>query len=425
MFSPVVVKTAAQTALNFVLSLTGRLFKNQKADSLVRFTKSTRVEPIALVDQRLSHLPYMPDIMQALSSIFTGYYLQAAALAVNVGRINVIRLLDALNPSRDVQDAAATRIVTSLNTPSTESLLSMESYVYSLPVPEPGFGMEAFGVEASAWNHPAAQHAYQAAQKQIDETLKDPKFQKVGADIKATQDMTNFNKDGKSNATIGDGDLSKFVNEAVNLSVGKMVEVTIDDDGKKATFPIMIRLITTIVASNVLVHILADGSRWLASAKERYHAWRAGQLEFVRDLVLCQDLIDEHRKALLQDKTGVYKEILSRRAGNATASFLSGNPSIATASNLLVLSKQTAKELEREIGGRLNNKAVRDRLFDKTYVMLMVIVDPEWEQVEIYHRGIALPTELSLKELKTANKGSGPDVGEILKAYQLGQNPTI
>jgi hypothetical protein len=221
------------------------------------------------------------------------------------------------------------------------------------------------------------------------------------------------------------GDLNKFVNEAVNLSTGKLIEVTLEDGNKKATFPIMVRVISTIVASGTLVHILADGSRWFATAKERYHAWRAGQLEFIRDLILCQDLIDEHRKALLQDKTGVYREILDRRSSNAAASFLSGNPSIATASNILILSAQTAKQVESEIGGRFNDKRVRDRMFDKTYVMLMVVVDVEWEQVTIYHRGIATPTELSLRELKVASKDTGPRIDEILKAYQLGNNPII
>jgi hypothetical protein len=45
--------------------------------------------------------------------------------------------------------------------------------------------------------------------------------------------------------------------------------------------------------------------------------------------------------------------------------------------------------------------------------------------VTIYHRSLEIPTQVSIKELKTANKGSGPDVAEILKAYQLGNAPTI
>jgi len=395
MFSPVVAKTLGVTALNFVLSLGARIFKNQKADSLVRFTKSTRVEPIVLVDQRMSHLPYTPDIMQALSSIFIGYYLQAVSLAVNVGRINVIRLLDTLNPTRDVQDAASAKIVDTIS--GNASLLSLESYKYGLPVPGEAIGMENFG--DAAWRAAKAKEA---------ENL---------AGVHGTQaPSVTGGAAGK--------DSIKAAYEAVNLSVGKLIEVTVEDGDKKATFPIAVRLISTIIGSNILTHILGDGSRNV-TAKERFHAWRSGQLEFWRDIVMASDLIDEHRSAMMKEQTGVYSEILARRRGNAASAALTGSPSIATASNLVVLSAQTAKELEASIGGRLADPKVRKKIFENTYIMLMVVVDTEWEQVKIYTRGIAIPTELSVKDLKTANKGTGPDVAEILKAYQLGNSPSI
>lgn len=405
MFSSVVLKTTAQTALNFVLALSGRLLKQQKADSLVSFTKATRVEPIALVDQRLTHLPYMNDVMQSVSSIFIGYYLQAVSLAVNVGKINVIKLLDALNPSRDVADSAATRISATLS--GKPGLLSMESYQYSLPTPDQPIGLEAFGDDALklAMKNPDAMKG----------------MQQVAADVKKS-DLSNGAV--KSNVKF-DSDISKFVTEAVNLSVGKLISVEIEDDGKRASFQIMVRVISHIASPASLVHILADGSRWLSTAKERYHAWRANQLEFIRDIVLCQDLIDEHKKALLNDKSGVYKEILDRRTKNAAAGFFGGGPSIATASNILVLSSQTVKEIEQEIGGRFSDAHTRDRVFKNSYVMLMVEIDTFSEQVTFYHRGISLATEMSIKELKSASKGTGPDVAEILKAYQLGYNPNF
>lgn len=399
MFSPVVLKTAGLTVMNFVLSLAGRFLKNQKTDSLTRFTKATRVEPIALVDQRLAHQAYMPDVMQSLSSIFIGYYLQAVALSVNVGRINVIKLLDALNPSRDVHDAAATKIVDHINRPS---MLSVESYKFGLPEPGESFGLEAFG---------DAERLVLNASAKVDGAT--DKINAGNADKPLGYDKGGLGKDTVKSAF-----------EAVNLSVGKLVEVNVEQDGKSATFPVMIRLISTIMSANILVHILGDGSR-NATFKERWHGWRSGALDFWRDIVLATDLIDEHRRALMKDKSGVYAEILERRRNNAAASMLNGTPSIGTASNIVVMSHESARELEAIVGGRLSNAKTREKIFENTYVMLLAVVNTEWEQITFYHRGIALPTELSIKELKTSNKGSGPDVGEILKAYQLGHNPTL
>ena len=45
--------------------------------------------------------------------------------------------------------------------------------------------------------------------------------------------------------------------------------------------------------------------------------------------------------------------------------------------------------------------------------------------VKIYHRGIEHPTRLTIKELKSSGKGNGPDIAEILKAYQLGRAPGV
>ena len=415
MFSTVLAKAAALPAMRFVLSLGQGLFKHSKADSLISFANSTRVEPIALIDSRAVHLPYIADIMQSVNSMFIGYYLQAVSLLVNVGSVNVIKLLDTLSPTRDVGAAGNAFIVSRVSRESC--MLSLESYRHGLPVPQETASLED-------------NNKYDAS---VNSQLKN--FQKADPivdTVSGTAGMRNLRQQQHDTMTDAKGNLGsgsivdphKAVSEAVNLSVGKMIQVNIESEGKKASFPISVRLIATPIAADVLTHILGDGSR-NTTAVERFHAWRSGQLEFIRDIVFAQDLIDEHRKALIKDPSGAYAEILKRRRGNNAAGVLSSTPSIGTASNLVILTSQTAKELEMSIGGRLSDVHTRKKVFDNTYVMIMVVVDTEYEQVTIYHRGIALPTKLSVKELKTANKGTGPDVAEILKAYQLGNNPTI
>lgn len=430
MFSTVMAKTVALTALRFVLNLGSGLFKHQKADSLVAFTKATRVEPITMIDQRAIALPYLHDVLQAVNSMFIGYYLQAVALLVNVGSINVVKLLDSLNPQRDVRDAANAYLVDKVNA-NKPSLLSLESYATCLPIPS-----ETASLEDQARFNEINKHRLDKGFNKIDEAVHDASKaagKTMNVDSKAEmRELINGADSGQmQNLSDKAADLGKSaqinfdaVKEATNLSVGKMVEVTIQQDQHKATFPISVRLIATIISSTVLSHILGDGSRDI-TWKERYHGWRSGQLEFWRDIVMAQDLIDERRKALMKDDSGTYAEILKRRAGNAAAGVMSATPSIGTASNIVILTQQTAKELELSIGGRLSDAHTRKKVFDNTYIMIMVVLDTEWEQVTIYHRGLALPTKLSIKELKTANKGSGPDVAEILKAYQLGNSPSL
>lgn len=404
MISTVALKTAGLTLLTFVANMASKVIGGKKTDSLSSFTKTTRVEPIALVDKSLVHQSYMYDVLSVANSVFTGYYLQAVALsATAINGVSAMRVLDTLNPTRDVADAANTAIVDSLNSPS---LLSFESYRYGLPYPDRCFGLEAFGDDAVDYMKQRNEKAQAERDADaINARLPDDDF----------GGTTIIRKAG-----IGDNKALSSVSEAVNLSVGRLFEVNIQQGNNNFKIPVSIRLISTIVDSNILAHILGDGGQ-NKSFKERYHAWRAGQLEFVRDIIFMQDLIDQHKKLLGKDETGTYAEIMKRRRNNGIAAGLSGNPSIGSASNIVVISKRTAQAVERQESGRFADEKFRDRMFKNTYMLLLFVVDEDMERVTIYHRDISLPTQLSIKELKVSSKGTGPDVMEILKAYSLGQ----
>lgn len=416
------VVSGITTTLDFVTSVVARLFRNNKNSSLVSFTKSTRVEPIVLIDRRLAPLPYLGDIMQSLSSIFSGYYLQAVALMTHINSINVVRALDSLNPNRDVNDAAATYIVDRVR--GKGGMMGVESYALGLPTaiaPKKPVN-ESFSLS----NVLSFESQFTEDSKKVSQQLNNADV--VGATDTINRGTAEYHSKklegsvGHVNASVSDA--AKVVNEAVNLSVGKLLSVEIGDKNNRATFPIMVRLIATYIDASILAHILGAGNR-NSTAKERYHAWRSGQLAFWRDLVFCQDLIDEHKKALLKDDTGAYAEIHARGSKNQLASTLTDTPSIGTAANLLVVSKQTIREVEREIGGSFDNLNVRNKIFNSSNLMIVVVVDPDYEQVSIYHRDIKLPSRLSVKELKVSNKGTGPDVAEILKAYMLGNQVSI
>ena len=57
--------------------------------------------------------------------------------------------------------------------------------------------------------------------------------------------------------------------------------------------------------------------------------------------------------------------------------------------------------------------------------MILAIIDRQWKRVTFYHQGITRPIECGFKDLKTSNKGTGPDVAEILNAYRLGNTPVL
>jgi hypothetical protein len=341
-----------------------------RAQSLVEYVKMTRVEPIVLMDETAMGFPFTSEVLQSTLNIFAGYYLQAITLSVNVGRVDAMRLLDRVNPTRDPVDNAAMTV--------GHFMMSEESYKYALPVPGLLTGLEAYGDDAKV------------------------------------EEMS---------ATTG-RDVGKVLSEASDLSVGKLLEVNVECDGQKATFPVAVRLVVTPTSRDSLIHILSIGSK-NTSVKERFYGWKANQLTFVRDLMLCQDLIDDHRAALMKDTTGQYLASAKRADRNKLSAIISGQPSVATASSIVVISKTTAAQLEGELGGRLSSFAIREKLFKSTYTMLLLVLDDEWERVTVYTRSIDSAATFAVKEMKAANKKGGTDVAEVLRAYQLGNSPSI
>lgn len=358
-----------------------------KERSLVAATKGARFEPIVLVDSDVTTYEGIVDVMQSLQSIFTGYLLQAVALHGNVGNTKAIKELDQFNPNRQANYSDFIR-----------SVASNESYQHRLATPKGSLSLESLDS-----NSKRISNAYKVAIEN-DRLSVSPK------------------------------DMDNNLAQSVNLSIGKIWNVDFTSNGQKTTVPITVRLISTVLPSERLTHILTQDATKLTSLKERYYAWRAGRLSFISDLLLSKDLIKQHRKELMQDKDGVYSNILRRRASNNLATMTSGKPSLASASNMLVISSDTAKVIEQKLNGKFSNYTTRTNFFDGMNVrdkvtqgsslMIIAIIDKFADRVTFYTEGISESTNLSLREIRASNKSSGPDVTEILKAYQLGSSPS-
>jgi hypothetical protein len=446
------------------------LWRGAKSDSLIDYTQVARVEPIVLIDTDCLYLDSLPDIQQSLLSIFAGYYLQAVAISTTVGKIEVMRHLDKLNPRRNPGDSAA-------NTMGW--LLAEESYRHCLPSYAKIAALESIGLEAanavdgngdpignisaptaSDWRVDEARHNYEkelslksdsnaetARKNTLDAEataraakLASDKFEQDKKEYGETKALANLKydlekaglklrkqerKDKLSASEIGFGrDTMKDLKELANLSVGKMFSVEITDGLHKASILVSIRLMASSLPSANLVHILSIGSQD-NSAKERYHSWKSGRLEFVKDLILCQDLIDAHRKNLMADKDGIYTNLIKRARGNQIATVLSANPSVATSSNIIIMSANSAEKLEMNLNGKLSNHTVRDKVMKVGYIMILCVVDEQWGRITMYHRGIPHATEVSFRDIKAANSKEGISVSEVMKAYQMSSAPSL
>lgn len=389
MTDPVTV-AATGSVLNTIIDLgasVGTAKRHMKPSSLTDVTQVARVEPLTIIDSDCAYLDYLPDVLQSLNSQFCGYYLQAASLLADISNVKVARMLDRLNPNRNPDTAAF--IGEFHKAYSKESIkeelgdsfrwkLAQESYKWRLPTEYNTVAMEA----------------------EIDRTK--PKNSFAPSDSKTLLSL----------------------NEATNLSVGKLINVTLTSNGQSMTLPIAVRLIVSEMPKSSLLSLFsASGEN--NGFVERYYKWKAGRINFVSDLILCQDLIKKHKKDLMNDKEGVLSEIMRRNKNHVLSGFMSKNPSVASASNLFVISKETADQLASQYDIRMDDFKSRQRMFDSSYAMIVVVIDREWERVNFYHNGVRMPTSLGLRDIRMSNKSGGPDIADILNAYKKGEAPSL
>lgn len=346
--------------------------------SLIDVSNAARVEPLTVVSSDCVHLEYMPDVMQTMQSLFTGYYLQAISLATDIGNVNVAKILERFSTNREVPYVG-------------KALESFKENNYSIK-----FNHDwRLSKESYRWRLPNSKNTVALESEQLD-----------------------FNAKNSESTT-------KLINELANLCVGKMIMVQVKIDAKHSVeVPVSIRLMVNQASDNIITNILCP-SKEDATFVERYHAWRAGRISFFKDLMLAQDLIDEHKKNLMKDKDGLYSKIVNNANTHKKAGLITGNVSLGSASNIFVISSAVATKLEFKLGGKLSNAKIRDKMFNSGYAMLLAVVDPQWDRVTIYHRGINNFTQLSVKDIKVSNKGTGPSVADIMKAYTMGSNPSL
>lgn len=376
-----------------VATLATNILSEAAEGSLIDYTAVLRNEPIVMMEDSLVHQAVSSDVLKFLTNLFAGYYLQAVAITNNIGNVNVMQVLDRLNSKRDVLSNAKAEFV------------SRESFA-----PRPQFKLTPeISKESAQLMYPAY---YRPSVESYDEV--------------SVESTILDNKDNNApvvNEAAG-RDAVKTLNDAPNLATGKIFEVVIENEGKRATIPVSVRLNPLSCSPGLVQEMLSLGDI-RNSTIERFRRWREGELEFINDLILCNDLVEKHYSLLKADKHGIYKDILKRRRNNRLSALITQSTSLATASSMCIITEDTASDLQMAIGGKLADPKVRASVFARCSLMFLVVIDPELQFIRIYHRGIAYPMELTYGEIKNQAKGNGPDVMELLKAFSAGNRPNI
>ena len=371
--------------------------------SLADVARPSIAKPIVVVDHTLvSDLQYMPNIYQVALGMFSGIYLQAISMATTVEGVSVSKVLNRVNPE---MDPSLSYIFESMRYDHSTKLAT---YKYRLPItinmkPQPARGVSTENLIDRAQDRYSNVRGYET---EHDQNLDEARSHKASMH----QDM-----------------LTKVLMVDSNMAVGKYFTVTLligDEKPQEVDVVVNVTLDINYVQDSLCVDMLST-RRKDTSFSERWWQARIGEISFINEFLLCNDLIDERKKMLLGDRNGVLEKIRQRASNNKIWGVLGNNPSLATASNIAIISSATARQVETKVGGKLSNASTRDKVFTDTNLMMLMVVDYQREVLSIYTRNMESYQNVSFNSIKNASSGKGMDVGEVFKALNTGNMPTI
>jgi len=350
----------------------------QGGGSLTSVSAATRVEPFMLIDASLSNLEWLDVISHSMLANFSAFWMLAVDAITTVSDVTVGEKLAPLNPNRGfgmerISDGGNKRVA------CAPEFMMKEQYRYGLPQLGVSRSLEANGGD------------------------KPEPSNKTGTSIKQAMDAINTRTD---------------------LSVGKVIEVTISENNQKAMVKVAIRLLTSLVPTGLLKDITTSANVFDMDIKERWYSTWAGRLSW-NEFFFFGDILKKRKRIALKDKSGVFQAILQRGSSNLVAGLISRVPSLATMSNILVINSTTLDEIEPQLGGSIHNLSIRNQLFDSTNLMIICVVHTDMDRCEIYYREISSSTTVSLKDMKGANKSGGDNIGDLFRAFVQGNAPAF
>ena len=353
--------------------------------SLADISKIARVEPITLISSNLTGTKELYNILHGVLNIYAGFYLQAVhILSAQLSDVRILKILDQTNPDRDIKTLLTAGYTAYESHNVNIKTLSLENCKYKLPM--------------------------------------------LKSDIKSDYALESVEEDI-------DGHLGSAINkletfEKLGSAVGKVMEVKFtvrQNDSRisdEITIPIVVKLDNMIIPAEVIDRILTSNADEIRLGS-RFKDAISGRINFIKDFILCSDLIKSQKKTMIKDPTGYYNQLLKRINNSRIYSALSGNVSLAGVSSIVVISEEDENQIQKEIGGKLTNEHTREIIFDNTSAMCIVVVDKEWERVSIYIKDIDGFSQNSFDAFKSMSDKGNNNIADIIKAFSLNNAPSF
>ena len=169
--------------------------------------------------------------------------------------------------------------------------------------------------------------------------------------------------------------------------------------------------------------------QYVPTLSERWRKYRAGEISFWKDFIFARDLVNKQHQALKNDRTGTIGQILTKSRGRLAQYFLGlmglRDPSHNLASAITIISKDAFDRACKENHIDFNNVRMRNNYFNRTFTMMMVVVDTMYGKVDIYYNGVDYVGTYTFDMVnRVGAKGKDNfNLKEVMTAFSQGMSP--
>lgn len=200
------------------------------------------------------------------------------------------------------------------------------------------------------------------------------------------------------------------------LAVGRTVEASVNIDGIPITFPLNFRQIPVPVSATDLQTIF-EAARPEDGFFGRFMMWRAGEITGP-EFLTGTDEIEREFKIRKNDMSGYYKEATARASKNRQASLRTGVLSVNTEANTIVMTADTARNIELELSVNFDSASGIAKIRKSVLANTIVVVDDGMGLFTFYSGASNIPEVYTRREITvTAKKDTSMDLASLMKMF--------
>lgn len=214
------------------------------------------------------------------------------------------------------------------------------------------------------------------------------------------------------------------------ISTGRVLKFDFKIHGESISINLFVQLNPRFIPSDVARQFVA--LNFTPSFKQRWMQMSAGEISFIKDLIFCSDLHRQARQAMVHDTSGALAEMLSKSNEslyNAIAKMSNLSDGAANRENIantiLVFEKNNFMKACSNAGFKFDTYANRQRFFDKTFSLMVAVVDVNYNKIDIYYNGLSTYSTFNFSQAEKNAKTESLDITKMMESFARGMGPRI